>query len=189
MATAQRPIRPAADVAHPSAARRALSASAPTPDTPAGCRSGARWPRRSSRSSPRPPHRQREALLRRPGPLAQQLVLHRQLPNVSLRHIERRRAGRRAAHRLVYPFDPFKRAPPSPTSGGHTRHIAGAPCARALRWPRRRAGNETPSASAQSLQVGPARFFCRKTRLEIGLMACKYQVYHQTRDGGPQRHR
>ena len=50
-------------------------------------------PRRSSRSSSRPPHRQREALLRGPGPLAEQRDLHRQLPDVPLRRVEHLRHG------------------------------------------------------------------------------------------------
>ena len=95
---AARPIASAAAPAAPApgppggvpapAARRAPSASAPRPDTPAGCRHIAPSPRRSSRSSSRPPHRQREALLRGPGPLAEQLDLHRQLPDVTLRRVE-----------------------------------------------------------------------------------------------------
>ena len=71
--------------------RRAPSASAPTPDTRAGSRRGAPWPRRAWRSSPRPPHRSRAALLRRPCPLTQPLVLHRQLPDVPRRRVERLR--------------------------------------------------------------------------------------------------
>ena len=96
---AARPIASAAAPASPAprpagggvpapAARRAPSASAPRPDTPAGCRNSAPSPRRSSRSSSRPPHRQREALLRGPGPLAEQLDLHRQFPDVTLRRVE-----------------------------------------------------------------------------------------------------
>ena len=54
---------------------------------------------RSSRSSPRPPHRQREAALRGPSPLPQQLVLHRQLPNVPLGRVQCR-AGRRGESAL-----------------------------------------------------------------------------------------
>ena len=46
-----------AAAARVSAGRRAPSASAPTPDTRAGSRRGAPWPRRAWRSSPRPPHR------------------------------------------------------------------------------------------------------------------------------------
>ena len=61
--------------AQPVVVSRAPSASA---DTPAGCRNIAPSPRR--RSS-RPPHRQ-EALLRGPGPLAEQFDLHRQLPEL-----------------------------------------------------------------------------------------------------------
>ena len=85
--------RPAGGGVPAPAARRAPSASAPRPDTPAGCRNSAPSPRRSSRSSSRPPHRQREALLRGPGPLAEQLDLHRQLPDVTLRRVEHLRHG------------------------------------------------------------------------------------------------
>ena len=71
---------------HP--ARRAPSATVPTVDTPARDHSAAPTSRRSLRSSLRPPRRQREATLRCTGTLAQQLVLHRQLANVSLGSIQ-----------------------------------------------------------------------------------------------------
>ena len=64
--------------------------------TPARDHSAAPTSRRSLRSSSRPPRRQREATLRCAGTLAQQLVLHRQLANVSLGSIQ---LARPAAHR------------------------------------------------------------------------------------------
>ena len=82
-------VHPAPTAAHEPAARRAPSATGPTSDTPARAHSAAPWSRRSLRSSSRPPHRQREATLRRAGTLSQQLVLHRQLPNVSFGGIQR----------------------------------------------------------------------------------------------------
>ncbi len=82
--------RPSPASARASVGRSAPTASAPRPDTRAGSRSVAPWPRRSSCSSPRPPHRQREARLRGPRPGAQQLDLHRQLSNMTLGGIQLR---------------------------------------------------------------------------------------------------
>ena len=67
-----------------------------TCDTPARDHSVALSSRRSPGSSSRPPRRQREVTLRCAGTLPQQLVLHRQFPNVALGRIElggQRRAG------------------------------------------------------------------------------------------------